>query len=113
MPDPEETIFDIQIDEPFSIDVIDEIKPHYDVVEPTFEDLYDFNNTHGFLYIPSIPEYAFSEFEGLYYEGVTYSWAEVDYRMNVDYPAIPEPATYGLVFGFIVLLITMIKRRNK
>ena len=82
------------------------------IVDPN----YDWNNAISITYsgnyfnVPSIPEWAYSEFEGLYYEGVEYSWKEVDYRLSVDYNSIPEPsdvgAFMGLVFaGFVIYKI--------
>ena len=66
----------------------------------------------NYFFVPSIPEWAYSEFDGLIYEGKEYNWSEVDYRLSVDYNNVPEPSFYGLVLGFSLLLLTMIKRRK-
>ena len=74
---------------------------------------YGYDNQNGFLYIAPIPEFFTKEFKGLYYEGVSYSWDEIDYRMGVEYsPSVPEPSFYGLVLGFLLLTLTLINRRK-
>lgn len=78
---------------------------------------YDWGDTisitsSNYFFVPSIPEWAYSEFDGLIYEGKEYNWSEVDYRLSVDYNNVPEPSFYGLVLGFSLLLLTMIKRRK-
>tara|TARA_E500000318_G_scaffold75403_1_gene70024 strand:+ start:151 stop:432 length:282 start_codon:yes stop_codon:yes gene_type:complete len=74
---------------------------------------YSYDNENGFLYIAPIPEFFTKEFKGLYYEGVSYSWDEIDYRMGVEYsPSVPEPSFYGLVLGFLLLTLTLINRRK-
>jgi len=70
------------------------------------------STSYKYFYVPSIPEWAYSEFDGLLYEGKEYNWSEVDYRLSVDYNNVPEPSFYGLVLGFSLLLLTMIKRRK-
>ncbi len=70
------------------------------------------STSYKYFYVPSIPEWAYSEFDGLLYEGKEYNWSEVDYRLSVDYNSVPEPSFYGLVLGFSLLLLTMIKRRK-
>tara|TARA_R100000482_G_scaffold124537_1_gene77707 strand:+ start:2763 stop:3059 length:297 start_codon:yes stop_codon:yes gene_type:complete len=73
------------------------------VVEPE----YDWDDTisitsSNYFYVPSIPEWAYSEYDGLLYEGVQYDWDEVSYRLSVDVPTIPEPADAGLVGAVLV-----------
>lgn len=83
------------------------------VIEPTYDWGDNFTITgNSYFYVPSIPEWAYSEFDGLVYEGVQYNWDEVDYRLTVDYPSVPEPSFYGLLLGFIFLLFAMIKKRK-
>jgi len=76
---------------------------------------YDYDTVNGFLYIPNIPEFFTQELDGLYYEGVSYSWDEIEYRMGVDYaPAIPEPSSFGLFIGIAMLsFLTINKLRRK
>ena len=56
---------------------------------------------YNYFYVPSIPEWAYSEFDGLLYEGTQYNWEEVDYRLSVDYNIVPEPAEVGLFMGLV------------
>jgi hypothetical protein len=64
---------------------------------------YSYDNENGFLYIAPIPEFFTKEFKGLYYEGVSYSWDEIDYRMGVEYsPSVPEPADAGFIGAILV-----------
>jgi hypothetical protein len=76
---------------------------------------YSYDNENGFLYIAPIPEFFTKEFKGLYYEGVSYSWDEIDYRMGVEYsPSVPEPSSFGLFIGIAVLsFLTINKLRRK
>lgn len=69
------------------------------------------SNDYNYFYVPSIPEWAYSEFDGLLYEGVQYNWNEVDYRLSVEYPSVPEPAFVGLFMGLCLLTLTLIKRK--
>tara|TARA_R100001163_G_C4923046_1_gene102407 strand:- start:29 stop:292 length:264 start_codon:yes stop_codon:yes gene_type:complete len=71
-----------------------------------------FSDNYNYFYVPSIPEWAYHEYDGLFYEGTQYPWEEVDYRLSVDVPSVPEPSTYALLAGFGVLIYTMIKRRK-
>ena len=72
---------------------------------------YDYDTVNGFLYIPNIPEFFTQELNGLYYDGVSYSWDEIEYRMGVDYsPAIPEPSSVGAVMGIIFLTFVAVKK---
>ena len=82
------------------------------IIEPEYnwEDsitLTDYN----YLYVPSIPEWAYSEFNGLLYEGKQYDWKEVDYRLSVEYNSVPEPAFVGLFMGLCLLALVLIKRK--
>ena len=69
------------------------------------------SSDYNYFYVPSIPEWAYSEFDGLLYEGVQYNWSEVDYRLSVDYNSVPEPAFVGLFMGLCLLTLTLIKRK--
>ena len=68
---------------------------------------------YNYFYVPSIPEWAYSEFDGLLYEGVQYNWKEVDYRLSVDYPTVPEPASAGVIIGIIALACIAYKQFKK
>ena len=68
------------------------------------------SNDYDYFYVPSIPEWAYSEFDGLLYEGVQYNWNEVDYRLSVDYNSVPEPAFIGLIMGLCLLSVVLFKR---
>ena len=69
------------------------------------------SSDYNYFYVPSIPERAYCEFDGLLYEGVQYNWNEVDYRLSVDYNSVPEPAFVGLFMGLCLLTLTLIKRK--
>lgn len=68
-------------------------------------------NDYKYFYVPSIPEWAYSEFDGLLYEGKQYDWNEVDYRLSVDYNSVPEPASVGLFMGLCLLTLILIRRK--
>jgi hypothetical protein len=68
--------------------------------------------TIDFFYIPDEPSYLRQSFSGLTFEGREYTWDEFDYRLGVEYPGIPEPATTGLLLSFAVALYLMIKQRK-
>ena len=75
---------------------------------------YDYDTVNGFLYIPNIPEFFTQELDGLYYDGVSYSWDEIEYRMGVEYaPAIPEPSSVGAVMGIIFTAFVVFKKLTK
>jgi hypothetical protein len=81
------------------------------VVEPE----YDWNdsitstaNNLNYFYVPSLPEWARSEYDGLIYEGVTYSWSEVDYRLSAQ---VPEPSFIAMVMGLCFLVLIFFKRK--
>lgn len=88
------------------------------VVEPEYDwETISITTTNlNYFYVPSIPEWAYSEYDGLLYEGVQYNWDEVSYRLSVDVPAVPEPADAGLVGGVLVAIFvafTYFKTRKK
>lgn len=68
-------------------------------------------NDYNYFYVPSVPEWAYSEFDGLLYEGVQYNWDEVDYRLSVDYNSVPEPAFVGLIMGICLGLVVLFKKK--
>ena len=68
---------------------------------------------YNYFYVPSIPEWAYSEFDGLLYEGVQYNWNEVDYRLSVEYIAVPEPASASVIIGIIALACIAYKQFKK
>jgi len=70
-------------------------------------------SNYNYFYVPSIPEWAYSEFDGLLYEGVQYNWDEVDYRLSVDYNSVPEPASAGVIIGIIALACIAYKHFKK
>ena len=69
------------------------------------------STNYKYFYVPSIPEWAYSEFDGLLYEGVQYNWKEVDYRLSVEYPSVPEPSCVGLFMGLCLLAVALFKRK--
>ena len=84
------------------------------IIEPEYDwgDSISITNTDlNYFYVPSIPEWAYSEYDGLIYEGVQYNWEEVDYRLSVEYNGVPEPAFVGLFMGLCLLTLTLIKRK--
>ena len=84
------------------------------ITEPDYDwgDTISLSN-YNYFYVPSIPEWAYSEFDGLLYEGVQYNWDEVDYRLSVDYTAIPEPASAGVIISIIALVCIAYKQFKK
>ena len=69
------------------------------------------SNDYNYFFVPSIPEWAYSEFDGLLYEGKQYNWKEVDYRLSVEYNSVPEPSFVGLFMGLCLLTLTLIRRK--
>ena len=67
----------------------------------------------NYFFVPSIPEWAYSEYDGLYYEGVQYNWDEVDYRLTVDYNSVPEPSSAGLFIGLVATTLLFYKKFKK
>ena len=74
---------------------------------------YDYDTVNGFIYIAPIPDFFTQEFQGLYYDGVSYSWDEIEYRMGVNYPSVPEPSSIGLIMGTIFTAFVLIKKLTK
>lgn len=83
------------------------------ITEPEYDwgDSISINTDFNYFYVPSIPDWAYSEFDGLLYEGVQYNWKEVDYRLSVDYNGVPEPALIGLFMGLCLLSVAIFKRK--
>lgn len=83
------------------------------ITEPEYDwgDSISINTDFNYFYVPSIPDWAYSEFDGLLYEGVQYNWKEVDYRLSVDYNSVPEPALIGLLMGLCLLSVAIFKRK--
>lgn len=81
------------------------------VIEPEYDwDMQSITASGIYFNVPSIPQWAYSEYDGLYYEGVEYKWNEVEYRLSVDYNSVPEPSVFGLILGsFIALCVIMRK----
>ena len=69
------------------------------------------STNYKYFYVPSIPEWAYSEFDGLLYEGKQYNWSEVDYRLSVEYKGVPEPSIIGMLMGLCVLGLVFFKRK--
>lgn len=89
------------------------IETDYDY-DSDFDIDYEYDTVNGFLYIPNIPEFFTQELDGLYYDGVSYSWDEIEFRMGVDYtPSVPEPSSVGLVMGTIFTTFILIKKLTK
>lgn len=81
------------------------------IEEPVYdweESITSTGNNLNYFYVPSLPEWARSEYDGLVYEGVTYNWSEVDYRLSA---AIPEPSFVGAVMGLCILAVVFFKRK--
>ena len=85
------------------------IEQPFEIEEPISIGLSD----TSFFYIPDMPDFIRQDYLGLEFEGVQYTWTEFDYRLDVSYPQIPEPSFYGLLLGFSLLLVTLIKQRSK
>jgi len=82
------------------------------VIEPEYDWGDSITSTsYNYFFVPSIPEWAYSEFDGLIYEGKEYNWNEVEYRLSVEYNSVPEPAFVGLFMGLCLLGLTLIKRK--
>tara|TARA_Y100000033_G_scaffold35368_1_gene34151 strand:+ start:57 stop:335 length:279 start_codon:yes stop_codon:yes gene_type:complete len=82
------------------------------VIEPEYDWGDSITSTsYNYFFVPSIPEWAYSEFDGLIYEGKEYNWNEVEYRLSVEYNSVPEPAFVGLFMGLCLLALTLIKRK--
>ena len=65
----------------------------------------------NYFFVPSIPEWAYSEYDGLVYEGKEYNWNEVEYRLSVDYNSVPEPSAIGVIMGLALLALALFKRK--
>ena len=84
------------------------------IVEPEYDwgdTISSTTNDYKYFYVPSIPEWAYEEFDGLLYEGNQYNWDEVDYRLTVDYNGVPEPGFIGLAMGLCLLALVLFKRK--
>ena len=69
------------------------------------------STSYSYFFVPSIPEWAYSEFDGLIYEGKEYNWNEVEYRLSVDYNSVPEPSFVGVFMGCCLLAVALLKRK--
>ena len=69
------------------------------------------STNYNYFFVPSIPEWAYSEYDGLIYEGKEYNWNEVEYRLSVEYNGVPEPSTIGFIMGATLLILTLLKRK--
>jgi hypothetical protein len=45
-----------------------------------------------------------TEWNGIEYDSIQYSWNELDYRFSVEYPLVPEPADAGFVGGILAAI---------
>lgn len=50
-----------------------------------------------------------TEWDGIEYDQVQYSWGELDYRFDVPYPSVPESSTIGLTISLIVFTYVAFK----
>ncbi len=69
--------------------------------------------SYEFFYIPDEPSYLRQEFSGLQFEGIQYTWAEFDYRLGVEYNAIPETSCTSLLMAVVVGIMVVRKLINK
>jgi len=69
------------------------------------------STNYNYFFVPSIPEWAYSEYDGLMYEGKEYNWNEVEYRLSVDYNSVPEPSAIGVIMGLALLALVLFKRK--
>jgi hypothetical protein len=69
------------------------------------------STNYNYFFVPSIPEWAYSEYDGLIYEGKEYNWNEVEYRLSVDYNSVPEPSAIGVIMGLALLTLVLFKRK--
>ena len=69
------------------------------------------STNYNYFFVPSIPEWAYSEYDGLIYEGKEYNWSEVEYRLSVDYNSVPEPSAIGVIMGLALLTLVLFKRK--
>ena len=69
------------------------------------------STNYNYFFVPSIPEWAYSEYDGLMYEGKEYNWNEVEYRLSVDYNSVPEPSAIGVIMGLALLTLVLFKRK--
>ena len=81
------------------------------IIEPEWDQSISINSDLNYFYVPSLPEWARFEYDGLLYEGTQYNWGEVDFRLSADL-VVPEPSTYALLAGFAVLVYAIIKKRK-
>jgi len=81
------------------------------IIEPEWDQSISITSDLNYFYVPTLPEWARFEYDGLLYEGTQYNWDEVDFRLSADL-TVPEPSTYALLAGFAVLIYTIIKRRK-
>jgi hypothetical protein len=79
------------------------IETDYDY-DSDFDINYEYDTVNGFVYIEPIPDFFTQNFQGLYYDGVSYSWDEIEYRMGVEYtPSVPEPSTSGVIISIVAI----------
>ena len=89
------------------------IEPDYDY-DSDFDIDYQYDTINGFIYVPNIPDYFIEEYNGLHYDGINYSWDQIEYSMGLAYsPAVPEPSSVGVVMGTIFTAFILIKKLTK
>tara|TARA_R100001163_G_scaffold33968_1_gene26264 strand:+ start:272 stop:562 length:291 start_codon:yes stop_codon:yes gene_type:complete len=79
------------------------------LIDPEWNQSISINTDLNYFYVPSIPEWAYYEYNGLLYEGTQYNWNEVDFRLSADL-AIPEPSTYGLLLGLSIVACVILHK---
>ena len=72
------------------------------IIEPEWEQSISINTDLNYFYVPSLPEWTRYEYDGLLYEGVQYNWDEVDYRLSVEIPTIPECSFSSIFIGLVL-----------
>ena len=88
----------------------------HELLDYDYDSDYDWGDSitstnYNYFFVPSIPDWAYSEYDGLIYEGKEYNWNEVEYRLSVDYNNVPEPGFVGLFMGFTLLALILFKKK--
>ena len=82
------------------------------IIEPEYDWGDSITSTsYNYFYVPSIPEWAYSEFDGLLYEGKEYNWNEVDYRLScTGCVSLPTPSRFTVNRSLAAMLTKAAKK---